>query len=385
VIVRIRYLSIGRWRSALACLVMFTLGLPAAHAQVRVYPGPGSYCPTPLATPTPVPEGTTPTPTERDITQPPQIAPTAPEPTQVVSSAGLGESTPGGQIGQGAYIDNAIPVTMWRERFDAAYEMNRPDRNEFFYAKCGCFKLSGVDPRAAGPTTATGQANTRVDFQELYNYFELALDKRLSVFVNIPIRWINPNFTANASGLSDIDFGAKYAFIYTCDTVASFQLRTYAPSGEPSQGLGNNHWTVEPSLLLWQRLSDRWFLQGQLTDWIPLDGTDFAGNIIEYGGSLSWIAFDTGKFQVIPVAETLGWTMLAGKEFAAGPNGITGGIVNTSGQTIVNGKFGIRVAFSQALQPGLLKGADIYAGYSRALTGDFWYKDMWRVEYRIRF
>jgi len=117
VFVRIRYLSTGRWRSVLACLVMLALGLPVANAQVRVYPGPGSYCPTPSVT---TPSVTTPTPAdsgtaERDITRPPEVGSTAPEPSQGVSSAGLGETTAAGRVGYGAYIDNAIPVNMWRE------------------------------------------------------------------------------------------------------------------------------------------------------------------------------------------------------------------------------------------------------------------------------
>ena len=47
----------------------------------------------------------------------------------------------------GGYIDNAVPVTMFRLRYESAYGNNRPDRAEFFYAKCGCFKT----PDAKGP------------------------------------------------------------------------------------------------------------------------------------------------------------------------------------------------------------------------------------------
>jgi hypothetical protein len=327
----------------------------------------------------------------RDFQQP---AEAAPEPSQVVSSAGLGESAASGRS-YAAYIDNAVPMTMYRLRFDSGFDMNRPDRNEFFYAKCGCFNVPVVtDPRAAGPVTAAinpatgktvGLANSNVDFYTLSNYLEVALDKQFSAFVNVPIRWIHPDATQNAGGLSDIDFGAKYAFIYTCNTVLSAQVRGYAPSGDSNLGLGTNHWTVEPSLLLWQKLSDRFYLQGQLSDWIPIGGSDFAGNIIEYGLALSFVAFDTGTFRVIPVVEALGWTCLEGQAFAAAPGGATGTVVNTSGETIVNGKFGIRFGFGRLNQPGLFSNSDLYVGYSRALTGDVWYRDMFRIEYRLRF
>jgi len=45
--------------------------------------------------------------------------------------------------------------------------------------------------------------------------------------------------------------------------------------------------------------------------------------------------------------------------------------------TIVNGNIGLRAGF------GAL--GDVYAGYSRPLTGDVWYKNMWRIELRWRY
>ena len=33
----------------------------------------------------------------------------------------------------------------------------------------------------------------------------------------------------------------------------------------------------------------------------------------------------------------------------------------------------------------MLSGSDLYIGYSRALTGDVWYKDIFRTELRFRF
>ena len=36
------------------------------------------------------------------------------------------------------YIDNAIIGTFFRVRFDAGFEVDSPDRSEFFYGACGC-------------------------------------------------------------------------------------------------------------------------------------------------------------------------------------------------------------------------------------------------------
>ena len=37
------------------------------------------------------------------------------------------------------YIDSAIIRSRIRLRYDSAYELNSPDKAEFFYAKCGCY------------------------------------------------------------------------------------------------------------------------------------------------------------------------------------------------------------------------------------------------------
>src|SRR5262249_16375771 len=117
----------------------------------------------------------------------------------------------GGQFfAAAAYIDSAIPQTMYRFRFDSAYDNNRPDRPAFFYAKCGCFRTAGLDSKAFGPPLQ----ETSVDYQEITNYLEVRATERLSTFLEVPVRFINPEQNANESGLGDINFGFKYAFIY---------------------------------------------------------------------------------------------------------------------------------------------------------------------------
>ena len=50
-------------------------------------------------------------------------------------------------------------------------------------------------------------------------------------------------------------------------------------------------------------------------------------------------------------------------------------VEGTSGSTILNGNIGLRL--------GMGSSADIYAGYSRAITGPRWHQDLFRVELRI--
>ena len=80
------------------------------------------------------------------------------------------------------------------------------------------------------------------------------------------MRFINPEVNGNTSGLADIWFGVKYAFLYTEKHVASFQLRSITPSGDSDKGLGTNNWWVEPGLLYFGHLAERWVGFAELRD-----------------------------------------------------------------------------------------------------------------------
>jgi hypothetical protein len=81
------------------------------------------------------------------------------------------------------------------------------------------------------------------------------------------------------------------------------------------------------------------------------------------------------------VVECVGWTVLGGKE-AVFP---TDTAVSAVGDTIVNAKFGVRTQLGKPVGNGILRRADFYAGYGRALTGEVWYKEIMRFEFRLRF
>jgi len=282
------------------------------------------------------------------------------------SLAGLGSSRAGGSaaVAGGAYLDNALPITQFRLRFDAAYGDNRPDRGEFFYAKCGCF-----GGNAPGPPLP----EKSVDYQDISTYFELAINNRFSGFVELPVRFINPEVNENASGIGDMFAGFKWALVACPDRYVTFQFTTTIPTGNPRLGLGTDHVSLEPGLLFWQRITERFLVQAELKDWIPIGGTDFAANIVTYGVAASYDIYNNGRFWIEPVVELVGWTLLSGQEL----NPDSGMAQDATGETIVNGKFGLRLGFGNNMS--------IYAGYGRALTGDVWYKDIFRLEYRLAF
>ncbi len=353
--------KLGMLRLALAGAAFLGLAVSGANAQGRLFNWsrqdacPTNPCPTDLNATT-SPSGT------------PSLAPgavdAAPTPGPVTSAA-LGGAL--ASFGPG-YLDNPVPFTHFRLRVDCAYDANQPDRAEFLYAQCGSSHSVQI-------------VDKRIDYQDVRAYMEYAPSDWFSVFAELPYRFLNPELNPNASGLADMNTGFKVALLRDQKSILTFQGRVYIPTGDSSLGLGNDHVTMEPGLLYANSLTEKLVFFAQVEDWIPIGGTDFAGNIINYGAGLSYTVLDTGRFRVSPVLEVLGWTCLSGKEFVF-PDAV---VQDVAGETIVNGKFGVRFGFGAEGMNNLVNNSDFYIGYGRALTGDFWYKDILRIEYRLRF
>lgn len=279
------------------------------------------------------------------------------------------------------YIDSAVPLTQFRLRFDAAYDNPTPDRVQFFYSEDGPGGLGG---------------ETSVDYQDIRAYFEYSPTCRLSGFLEVPIRFLNPEQNANTAGLSDIEAGFKYAVKACPNDYLSAQLRIYTPTGDAAQrGLGTGTVRLEPGVLFYRRMSDRLVTEGEFKVWIPTAdnvvrsgpsaGELFSGSVLRYGlgaGYDLWQGYGCGDCscdeyyapnrRLTGVVEFVGWTILDG--FSNFPN--TTDPLNVSGDTIVNGKFGVRYTADNK---------SIYVGYGRALTGPVWYNDILRAEFRITF
>jgi hypothetical protein len=295
------------------------------------------------------------------------------------AGAGLGGSV---AVADPNYIDSAIPRSMFRLRFDAFYGDNRPDRAEFFYAQCRC---TGVATAKGPPLTESS-----VNAQTLSAYLELLFpgSERFSIFGELPERFINPDVNANNWGISDVNFGFKYAFLMDDVQIMTLQVRGFAPSGDTFKGLGTDNWAVEPALLYERRLSECWNLFGEVRAFIPIaPQSDFAGNVLRYGLGVSYLAYAGESLRVAPVAEFVGWSILSGKELVVlnAPDNIAF-TKNSSGEEIVNAKVGVRFNLGRTDCGGtFLNSSDIALSYGRALTGTFWYKDIYRIEYRLRF
>jgi hypothetical protein len=281
------------------------------------------------------------------------------------------------------YIEDAIIESKLRVRFDAGFHNTTPDRAEFFYAKCGCYRgLSptnpAFDPEAPGP--GPGIVDD-LNFQQLYLYGEYAFSSRFSAFGQLPFRWLQPQAVTGSvderSGVDDIRAGARLGLAASEDQSITGQVRIFFPTGDASRGLGTNHASVEPALLYYQSLNDVVAVESQAGIWLPIDGAApvptqadgrFAGDVFFYGVGSSFTLNPPARVQVAPVVELVGWHVLSGNQTAT--------VGDATGLNIVNLKLGARAMFERG---------SVYAGYGFALTDTDWYDNIFRFEYRYEF
>jgi hypothetical protein len=281
------------------------------------------------------------------------------------------------------YIDDAAVGTELRVRFDAGFGMTTPDRAEFFYAKCGCFRYAGLDPGAAGPGPGIV---TNLRFQELHINYEHRFFRQFSLFVDAPFRSIQPTQVVGASmitaktGPSDLQYGFKLAPIAGPAGYLTFQLRAYQPTGNSSLGLGTNHYSIEPAVLFTRKVAPRMAMSGQFSLWHPIGGAtatplapaqQFSSNVLEYGLGGSYQFHAGENVRVGPVLEFVGWNVRQG--YVTEPTGPAPG----SGVNIVNAKLGARVVVGGH--------NSLYFGFGRQLSHVGWYRDFLRLEYAHAF
>jgi hypothetical protein len=151
--------------------------------------------------------------------------------------------------------------------------------------------------------------------------------------------------------------------------------------------LGTNHYSIEPSLLYYQKLSDRWSVESEFGVWHPIGGSvgvatttnphpeKFAGDVIFYGVGPSFKIVNTERVRFGPVLEVVGWNVRGGWEtVVASLDRIADSV---SGTNVANLKIGARL--------GLAANHSFYLGYGHALTDAVWYEDTVRFEYRYSF
>jgi hypothetical protein len=287
------------------------------------------------------------------------------------------------------YIDCAIPATLFRLRFDAAYSTTYPDRLEFQYAKYGT-------PGAPLVETAMNS------FQEVTAYFEYALCDDFSMFAEVPARWLNPEVNANTGGLYDVNAGAKLAVHQTDQSLLTLQFRTIMATGDTDAGRSAGHASLEPAILFFHQYSERITIEAELRDWIPIDASqtgagggmggggqggggmgaggqrEFSANVLRYGVGIGYLLDENSFFIARPIAEVGGWYTFGGlKSDDAGQR------IDAGDESTVNLKLGLRMGFTDGSLPFGESGS-LFIGYGRALTDPSWYDDILRLEFRCQ-
>jgi hypothetical protein len=279
------------------------------------------------------------------------------------------------------YIEDSAVQTQVRVRFDAGFNDPRPDRAEYFYA--------------GSTSPGNGAIQRTLNFQELYLNGEYAPLERFSAFVQVPFRWIQPFLVAgtvppgttpappNGGGISDVQGGLRFAAIASASRNLTFQLGADFPTGNGDNGLGTNHYSIEPKILLFQRLSDRTAIEAEAGDSHPIGGTvyyatpssppqNFAADVAMYGIGPSYELIKGDRYSIAPVLELVSWHVFGGLQ-----TGSTNVVQSAGGINVLNAKLGARASFSN--------GSSIYAGFGRGLTSDIWYRNLFRIEYRRVF
>jgi hypothetical protein len=284
------------------------------------------------------------------------------------------------------YIDDSSISNKFRVRFDSGSDIKGADRSEFFYAKCGCYRglppsNPAYDPNAPGPGPGV---LTSADYTEFHVFGEYALNPRIAVLGNLPIRSLKPQTFVpgtgsfgDQSGLGDIRAGLKLGMATDASSQITLQVMAFMPTGESEKGLGTNHWSIDPAVLYNTDLGEHASLEAEFGTVLPTDGSagvptsspdNFSGKVIHYGVGPSVDVYNTGDARLAAVVELFGWHIVDG--FSTFEN------MPANGMNIVNLKLGGRMAFGKN---------SIYVGWGKALTDVTWYDQILRFEYRYGF
>jgi hypothetical protein len=312
-------------------------------------------------------------------------------PTPSVRPALQNLPTPRRRASMVGYLDDPVVSSKVRVRYELGFQNVVPDRAEFFYAKCGCYRDLGaghpeLDLEAPGPRP--GAAND-INFRQTFVLGEYAAAERVSVFGELPIRSVLPQSFipdttppgddpfSDQTGIGDLRAGVKLALGSSDVYTATAQVKLFLPTGAADQGLGTDHVSIEPAVLYSGRIGERGMFEAQAGLWAPFGGADglsdgehehFTGNVFFYGFGPSVEMVRTDRLRLAPVVELIGWHVLGGYGTGEG---------DASGTKIYNIKFGARVTIDDR--------ASFYVGYGKALTDATWYDDILRFEYRHGF
>jgi hypothetical protein len=253
-----------------------------------------------------------------------------------------------------SFIDSALPRSQGRFFFDDVTRMRRPTRAGYFFPNL---------PRL----------ETSIDYFQLTTYGEIAIIPSVSAFLETPVLFLEPDVNRHYWGLGNMDLGVKWGLLNMPNFLGTLQLRAYVPTATRS-ALGVHQFSMEPAFLFNASFLDCLTLEGEAKYWFPISNNYYNGQMLQYGVGLAYGQRDPNNIWIAPVIEGIGWTVLSGRELVPGP---MPAVMSSRGENIFNIYGGVRF--------GLGNSMSVYAGYGHSITGDYWYKDIWRLEFRFFF
>lgn len=297
--------------------------------------------------------------------------------------------------GLGGVIDNAVVRDRVRIRYDHLKGVNAGDRAEYLFGA----------PEALGGPAGTTLGNVKL--QEITTYVEWKFHRQLSVFGEFPIRLVDnaigrldevlETVQTHNAGAGDVRAGLRYALLQQPHSYLTAQVKVFIPTGDASRFLGTGHPAIEAGVLF-QHQWDRLTVFGEILDWQASAGSvvsqpavhagdRFSGNVLRYSIGAG---YDLGRridcqrlSRLTFLSELVCWTVLDGfksdEVFVNNPDGPSQYehvAADASGDTIINGIFGLRYTVGCNT---------FYIGYGTDWSVQRWHSDQVRMEFGHNF
>jgi hypothetical protein len=260
-------------------------------------------------------------------------------------------------------IDITQPFGNFLFRTDAVYNLTKPDRSEYFWAKPGRGPLL--------PESGVAYQDFRLRMETGNDVFSLATD--------VPIVLLNPDVNDNTGGIGDIQLVQKTVLINGKRWQMTQLLRTIFNSGNARKGLGTGHVAMEPGMLFRFKQSELTYWHSELKMLFPIAGDPmYSGPALKWGIGVSHLWYETDTVAYIPTLEFTNIWLLDGQvtPFPAGPT------VDVDGDGIFNLAPGLRIVSDTGGDLGVV---ELGASAVLAVGSDGWYDALIRLDLRFVF
>jgi len=248
-------------------------------------------------------------------------------------------------------------------RADCVYNLTKPDRAEFFWARPG-----------RGPL----RPDSGVDFQDFHFRMENG-NESFSLATDIPVRFLNPDINGNNGGIGDIQLVQKTVLMNGSRWQMTQILRTIFNSGNARKGLGTGHVAMEPGLLCRYKWNELTYLHSQFEIRFPLGGDPiYSGPAFTWGIGVSHVWYETDTVAFIPTLEFVNIWILDG-QVTPFPFGVP---VDVKGDGIFNLGPGLRTVWDTGGDLGVV---ELGVNGMFAVGSDGWYDALLRFDMRFVF